>query len=367
VSDVAVGRAKGGFARAKKLSKDARIEIAKQGARARWKEDDASIPTASHTGILRIGSLEIPCAVLDDERRVITQLGFLRAIGRNRPAGGTSQGLAGEGLPTFLMPANLSPFISSDLRRASRPVVFRSPRGGGKGGTRAFGYLAELLPAVCNVYLDARRNNALLGQQRHIAEACELLLLGLAENGIIGLVDEATGYQYFRAKDALQEVLNAFLKKELAAWAKRFPDEFYQHIYRLRGWTKGSTNGSAGPRVIGSYTKDIVYARLAPGIIEELERRNPSEHGKRKSKHHQWLTEDVGHPALAQHLHAVVTLMRISKTWSQFMEFLDTAHPVRGDTLRLPLMLEPPQTTITVANANEPLPLFARLPDAAQV
>ena len=39
-------------------------------------------------------------------------------------------------------------------------------------------------------------------------------------------------------------------------------------------------------------------------------------HGK--VDHHQLLTEDVGHPALAQHLHAVVTLMRVSKTWSQF-------------------------------------------------
>jgi hypothetical protein len=89
-----------------------------------------------------------------------------------------------------------------------------------------------------------------------------------------------------------------------------------------------------------SYTKDIVYARLAPQILEELERRNPMEGGKRRSAHHQWLTDDVGHPALAQHIHAVITLMRVSKAWPQFKQMLNVAHPKRGDTLQLPLMAD---------------------------
>ena len=59
---------------------------------------------------------------------------------------------------------------------------------------------------------------------------------------------------------------------------------------------------------------------------------NPSESGRRRGAHRQWLTEDVGHPALAQHLHAVITLMRVSKSWPQFKLMLDVAHPKRGDT-----------------------------------
>ena len=144
-----------------------------------------------------------------------------------------------------------------------------------------------------------------------------------------------------RSKQALQAILDAFLRKELAAWAKRFPDEFYEQIFRLRGWQwKG--RGTNPPQVVAGYTKDVVYARLAPGIIEELERKNPSEHGKRRAKHHQWLTEDVGHPAIAQHLHAVITLMRVSTSWDQFKLFLDQAHPRRGDTMQLPLMIDVP-------------------------
>jgi len=64
------------------------------------------------------------------------------------------------------------------------------------------------------------------------------------------------------------------------------------------------------PQSVGRYTKDIVYARLAPGVLKELEGRNPrDERGYRKSKHHQWLTHDVGHTALAQHLYAVIGFM----------------------------------------------------------
>ena len=62
---------------------------------------------------------------------------------------------------------------------------------------------------------------------------------------------------------------------------------------------------------------------------------------KHEAKHHQWLTDDVGYPALAQHLHAVITLMRVARSWAQFKQMLDVAHPRRGDTLQLPLMIDP--------------------------
>ena len=173
----------------------------------------------------------------------------------------------------------------------------------------------------------------------HIIDACDMLSRGLQRLGIIGLVDEATGFQASRDREALQEMLDRFLRHELAAWAKRFPDEFYEHIFRLRGW-KWHGRSKNPPQVVAAYTQDIVYARLAPQILDELEKRNPIEGGRRKGAHHQLLTEDVGHPALAQHLHAVVTLMRVSKTWTQFKLMLDIAHPKRGDTLQLPLMAE---------------------------
>ena len=85
-------------------------------------------------------------------------------------------------------------------------------------------------------------------------------------------------------KQALQAILDAYLRKELAAWAKRFPDEFYEQMFRLRGWQwKGMKVNR--PQIVGRYTNDLVYERLEPGILNELQTRNPkNQRGERDSK-----------------------------------------------------------------------------------
>ena len=69
---------KGGVARAEKLTREKRQEIARQAANARWGKD---LPQASHEGVIELGNVEIPCAVIDDGKRLITQSGFMVAQG----------------------------------------------------------------------------------------------------------------------------------------------------------------------------------------------------------------------------------------------------------------------------------------------
>ena len=80
---------------------------------------------------------------------------------------------------------------------------------------------------------------------------------------------------------------------------------------------------------------------VAPGTSKELQARNPKdERGRRKARHHQWLTEDVGHPALAQHLYGLIGFMRVCNTWNQFYQFVQRAYPKKGETLKLDFPLE---------------------------
>ena len=92
------------------------------------------------------------------------------------------------------------------------------------------------------------------------------------------------------------------------------------------------------PSVVGKYTNDFVWDRLAPGVRDELERLNPrTETGNRRARHHQWLTHDVGHPALQKHISGVMALMRASTRWDQFTRMLQRAYPKINTNLDLPL------------------------------
>lgn len=333
------GQVKGGLARAEALTPEERKAIARKAALVRW---SGNISQASHDGSFKIGSAEVFAAVLPNGKRLLNQATFMRAIGRARsPKAGTGVLSTVDGTPFFLQAEALKPFISEDLLKSTTPVFFRDV-----SGKKMVGYDAELLPKVADVYLKMRDSYRSEGkpipkQYLHIVHACDVVMRGLAHVGIVGLVDEATGYQKVRDEMALQAILDQFLKKEFAAWAKRFPDEFYRQIFRLRKWTwKGMKDNR--PQVVANYTKNIVYARLAPRILKELEKRNPIvENGRRKSKHHQWLTEDIGHPALAQHLHAVIGLMRASDSWLEFKRMLDRSFPRREDSLQMELFNDP--------------------------
>ncbi|MEX1141414.1 MAG: P63C domain-containing protein [Thermoleophilaceae bacterium] len=324
------GRAKGGVARAERLSPQERKEIARKAAAARWSDDLTEAVCGSPDHPLKIGDIEIECYVLQDGTRVLTQAGFLEALGRHRKANVRREG-GEERVPAILQGKALSPFISAEMREKSRPIVFRPPSGG-----RASGYNAELLPDVCEVYLRARDAGTLPTNQQHVARQAEILIRGLAHVGIIALVDEATGYQEHRASRALAKILEAFIDKELQQWVQTFPDDFYSEMFRLRGLEYPQSTVQR-PQYFGHLTNDIVYKRLAPGVLKELRAITPkTEKGRRKHKYFQRLTSNIGYPKLREHLGSVVTLMKLSKGWPDFMHKLDQIHPRVGDTIPLP-------------------------------
>lgn len=323
-------QAKGGHARKDALTPAERSEIARKAAESRWTPDKDRLPRATHEGVLNLGGVEIQSAVLEDGTRVLSRAGFIRAIGRTGKAKGGRKYDREFEVPVFLTADNLQPFIPAELPEYSRPIQYRT-----LSGAIALGYRWELLNDVCNVFLDAKDAGVLHANQLHIADQCRILNRAFAATGLAALIDEATGYQEVRDRKALQEVLDLYLRKEFAAWAKRFPDEFYRQIYRLKGWKWFGMQKNRMP-LVGKYTNDLVYDRLGTGILEELQARNPKdERGNRRVKHHQWLTDGVGHPRLAEHLYGLIGLMRAypDGAWTQFMLGLQSAYPKKGSNL----------------------------------
>jgi hypothetical protein len=337
--DSVSSKAKGGLARANALTAEERKAIARNAALARWSAD---IPTASYEGEFPLGNTTISAAVLPTKKRIITQATFLRALGRSRsPKAGTGVFSTVDGVPFFLQAEALKPFISDELLMSTTPVFYRTMVGG-----RGVGYDAEVLPKVCEVYLSFRdwclRHYGEIPSKyrayRHIIEACDILMRGLAHVGIIALVDEATGYQYDRARTALEEILEAFVAKELRKWVKTFPDEFYHQICRLRGWKLADINKR--PAIFGKLTNYLIYKRLAPGVLKELNRLTPRDNkGRLKTKLFRRLTDHIGHPRLRELLASEITLMRIfdDADWMGFEKAVNKAIPIYGD---LPLFDE---------------------------
>ena len=328
-------KAKGGHARAKALSSDERKQIAKNAASARWSSD---LLQAGYEGQFLLGDTSVNCAVLPNGKRIITQSTFLKTLGRSRSAkGGTGILKSIDGLPSFLQAEVLKPFISDELRMSTTPIFYKD-----KNGVRNVGFDAELLPKVAEVYLKYRdaelsKKGTVNKQYEHIVKASDILMRGLARVGIIALVDEATGYQRDRAKDALEKILEKFIAKELRPWIHTFPDEFYENLFRLRGLAF-PVDTIKRPSYFGHLTNNIIYARLAPGVLDELNKVTPrNEAGRLKQHLHRRLTGDVGHPKLRELLASVITLMKISKDYPAFEKLLDQVHPKYNTTLQLPL------------------------------
>ena len=276
---------------------------------------------------LVIGDIEIPCYVLEDETRVLSQSGMFAGLGLARR--GLVKTDTGAQLPRFAASKAINPFVSNELTAGlTSPISFRT------GGFEAYGFPAAILVDICKAVLTARAAGALNPQQKALAQRCEVLIGGFATVGIIALVDEATGYQRIREERALATILEQYITKDLQPWTKTFPIEFYDQICRLREWP--SFLAIQRPSVIGRYTNDFVYSRLAPGVLEELRQRNPVDPttGNRPAKHHQWFTRDHGHPKLEQHIHAVTAIMRISSSWEVAKRNIHRAFP-KPDELRL--------------------------------
>ncbi len=321
---VRAAKRKGGEARARSLSPAERSDLAAKAARSRW---DSMVPIAEHGSVdrpLRIGALALQCYVLTGGIRVFSQRGLLDALGL---------GLRGAQIDRLLEQASLNRHLTPEAFDALRnPLQFRIPR----GGRTAYGYPATLLIDVCNAVLDASQAGDLPKAFDVVAARSDIIVRAVAKVGIIALVDEATGYDENR-EETLQAILEMFLRKELAAWMKRFPDEYYEQICRLKGW-QWRGRPTPTPYAIAGITSDLVYRRLAPGILAELEKINPKVETRRRAKHHQFLTEEVGHPALAQHLHTLVSFMRVSDSWDHLVNMVDRALPRQNENIQLRLM-----------------------------
>ncbi len=304
------GKAKGGKARASALSSDQRADIARKAAQARWaktgvaEEDgidpDPTMPTARWRGALAIAGVDVPCYVLDNGMKVIGRTSATELL-TGIPGGGA--------LEQYIRVKALEPFINSELV-LDRFVPFRLLEV--EGLAKAVkGLPADLMIEVCQAFVSAMQASydpkstlpKLTDRQREIAMHASVFLSACAKVGLEALIDEATGYQYERAEDALQVKLRAFIADELRAWEKTFPDELWAEFGRLTGW-KGSLHSR--PKWWGRLVIEMIYDTLDPDIADYLKNNKPAP----GVRWHRQLTENIGVRSLVSRCYEVIGMAK---------------------------------------------------------
>lgn len=292
-------QSKGGKARADALSPQERSAIAKKAAEKRWAKQSQDTldetPYSMFRGTLAIGELEMECHVLSDDRRAFTQREIVRVLTAGRESGNLTRYLEG------------NPLINSELI-LGRGFKFRIP------GTQyqANGYEATTLIDICDSYIEASDLGQLKSNQQHLARQAEIIIRSSAKVGIIALVDEATGYQTFRAKRDLQLKFQAFIADEMQEWARMFPDEFWYELARLEGI---EYSPRSRPLRWGRYVMMFVYDAIDKDIGRELRKKNPNPHFKKN--HHQWLKE-FGRDKVNNQIQKVIAIMQLCNDMDDF-------------------------------------------------
>jgi hypothetical protein len=215
-------------------------------------------------------------------------------------------------LELFVSRDRIKPFISNDLmERIRNPIRFKI------GSNVAYGFDSDTLIDIAEAVIQADNIGKLQSQQAAIAFQCRVITSSLTRVGLIALIDEATGYQTVRDRDELQQILTAYLLPEHRPWLQTVPEEFTNEVYRVYGWKR--TKDNRGPRYAGKLIRQLIYERLPKPVLPALDVINPTNSKyQRKRRHHQFLTEKQGLDHFRSLVITVMTLLRISKTKSEF-------------------------------------------------
>lgn len=270
------------------------------------------MPKATHNGVWEIGSgVKIKCYVMDNGERVLSMRGAA-----------SSMGLAGGGSMALVRNLNsqwIAPYLSEELREwLSKANRNELPQYLTKTGGKFTPFSATNFVDLCKAYVDAKHDGVLkMESQIAVADKLYAIMTAFAKTGLTAIIDEVTGYQYEREKDELQKLLSKYISDELLPWARRFPDEFYKQMFRLKGWTY---NGKNRPQYVGKLTNQYIYEQLPDGVLEELKTKIP-----KNKRLHQSLTEEVGVPHLDKQLQKTIALMQASDTWEEFDRLFNKA------------------------------------------
>ena len=265
-------------------------------------QDSQALPVAGWVGDLEIGEGKLACYVLNDGRRVVSRTGATHVLAGPKGGGQLEKYVASGELPKYMPPELSSTMIDFEI-----PEVVNK---------RVRGITADTFLEICRGYVRAWTDGKLKTQaQVEMAQKAAAFLAACANVGLIALIDEATGYQYDRAEDALRVKLKAYLGEHMRKWERTFPEELWHEFARLTNW-KGTV--TKRPKYWGKLVNELVYEYLDADVAKWLQENAPKP--RKGQNYHQWLTEQFGLKKLVEHIWMLIGMARACKTMNELRD-----------------------------------------------
>lgn len=317
------GKAKGGHARAEKLSPNERRQIARNAAIARWSATDRDgIPVAEYEGILEL----VPGVILEcyvwKEKGKPKRAFFKKGLARNL-------GMKSGGGNVFMRTMNrkgLGSEIPAELRqKLDNPLILQT-----KKGDPIHTYDHTVMIDVCKAIWEAAKHGKLHPSQGFLVKHAEMIIIASAKVGLAALIDEATGYIKDKRKEEYIELYKEFILEQAKQYAKEFPEQFYDVIYKIYNLRRNPI-AKNHPQFFAGVTNKYIYGPLANSngaILEILREKNPIIYrsGGRKYNLFQFLSE-IGAPALTAQIWQFIGIGNASKSKESFDKAFKRAFP----------------------------------------
>ena len=267
---------------------------------------------------LKLGSAELCCYILENKEQVITKSSFQKALGYD--------GKSEEWLLDFLSSLNKFYPISGDLLAAyENPILFErntdtQPPLINKGIS------SEIILDTCKALTSAKKDGYLNLSQLKFAKSAEHLERFLLQHPLNALIDDATGFTFFKenAMLHLQQILRNRYSDKAFDWTRTIPEDFLEKLFEIHHFSW--TDLRANPESIANILLEIVFFRIPQELLDLLQNTAPKRTYKRKNG-----ALHATHVDLKAYLVEIMALLNASNNnWNIFLQLLNRTYPKRN-------------------------------------
>jgi P63C domain len=281
----------------------------------------------SPSQLLKINSVDLECYILNDNSRILGKNKLEKALGLDSKSENS----------LFDFISNIARFssVSEEIMLVLQtPISFQIFLEDETEKT-LLGFNSSVLIALCNCIVKAKIAGFLAVNQLKTAKVAEKVLKGLENKLLHNLIDEASGFTFFK-ENAKEQFKNYFLKinnDHAFEWVVTFTDSFYEDLFVFMesSWEDLRYN----PSKMADFMYSLIFLRIDDKILDDLRTTKP----KRSYVNKNGILLNREHPKLQQYNQSLQSFLVESQfERSEFMQLLIKNYP--KNTLRENLVFQ---------------------------